>query len=864
MKVENRKSIRRLALRSLKANKRRNLIATTAIILTAVLFTTLFTILMSINASYETSVMRELGGSEHGTFKSVTDADIEVLSADKRIKDWGIRTVIGMNTTSLFKKRSAEISYMDDNITKWSFIKLKEGHLPKAENEVIMDTEALAILGVEPVIGAEVTIPFSLNCSIDDGADYTDTFVLAGYWEYDRMCPAHFINVSKEYADKLEKVINERGLGPVRTDMSVMLRSSLNIDYTMATIAVEAGYDIENANAENFLDYGANPAYRSINMSEGVSAETIAAILAFSVLIAFTGYLIIYNVFQISVAGDIKFYGLLKTIGVTSRQLKRIIRIQALVLCVTGIPAGLLIGYGLGAGLTGLVLEHSNISGASLTISTSPVIFLAAAVFELVTVLFSTSKPGRMAAAVSPVEALRYTEGAGLKRKSRATKGAKVRSMAFANMGRNKKKTVLVFVSLALAIVLLNSVFLFVGGFDSEKWLDATVTCDFVVGKFDYFKFNGAFFKERGLAEEDIAYIKDHTRAKNAGIGYDIGCYVNMVVDEKTFNDFMDRNVGNEMINRGENGEYFEFAVSEAMDEALIDKLTVYEGDAKLLNSASGRYVAFIAHADEFGNVMTDEDAPKVGDKVKISFARDIKEGLGDYVFADMEEYEYTVAAYVEVPTPIGPRRASRGVNMIFGAESLSKDLGDLMVPMIYAFDAADPEAEAEAEAFLAGYSEDPGSEYMYESKAVKRHEFDDFRNMFLVLGGVLCGIVGVVGVLNYFNAVLAGILARKNEIAVLQAIGMTGRQVKEMLMTEGIIYSVGSGLIALVLSLAFIPVFNSAATNVFWFYSKHFTIAPVLTVLPVMASLGILIPLMSYGRFAKASIVERIREIGT
>ena len=81
--------------------------------------------------------------------------------------------------------------------------------------------------------------------------------------------------------------------------------------------------------------------------------------------------------------------------------------------------------------------------------------------------------------------------------------------------------------------------------------------------------------------------------------------------------------------------------------------------------------------------------------------------------------------------------------------------------------------------------------------------------------------------------------------------------------MTEGIIYSVGSGVIALALSLILIPVLNAAAYNMFWFYSKHFTILPVLVIMPLMALLGICIPLLSYNRFAKASIVERIREIG-
>ena len=47
---------------------------------------------------------------------------------------------------------------------------------------------------------------------------------------------------------------------------------------------------------------------------------------------------------------------------------------------------------------------------------------------------------------------------------------------------------------------------------------------------------------------------------------------------------------------------------------------------------------------------------------------------------------------------------------------------------------------------------------------------------MFLLLGGALCAIVSIVGILNFFNAILTGILARRREFAMLQAVGMTGK----------------------------------------------------------------------------------------
>ena len=84
----------------------------------------------------------------------------------------------------------------------------------------------------------------------------------------------------------------------------------------------------------NSVRIGVNWGYTSSQLESQLDPELMIAIAAFLLLVIFTGYLIIYNIFQISVAGDIRFYGLLKTIGTTPRQLKRIIRQQALLLCL--------------------------------------------------------------------------------------------------------------------------------------------------------------------------------------------------------------------------------------------------------------------------------------------------------------------------------------------------------------------------------------------------------------------------------------------------------------------------------------------------------------------------------------------------
>ena len=149
----------------------------------------------------------------------------------------------------------------------------------------------------------------------------------------------------------------------------------------------------------------------------------------------------------------------------------------------------------------------------------------------------------------------------------------------------------------------------------------------------------------------------------------------------------------------------------------------------------------------------------------------------------------------------------------------------------------------------------------MYESKTTLRAEFEGFQNMFLLLGGLLCAIIGLVGVLNFFNAIMTGILSRQREFAVLQAVGMTNKQLKAMFIYEGLFYSISSALSALVLSFVLNPLVGDLLENMFWFFSANFTIIPVLFAIPAFALLGWFIPSIMYGHSVKHSVIEKLRE---
>ena len=286
--------------------------------------------------------------------------------------------------------------------------------------------------------------------------------------------------------------------------------------------------------------------------------------------------------------------------------------------------------------------------------------------------------------------------------------------------------------------------------------------------------------------------------------------------------------------------------------------------------------IAIAVSLDDYGNLPNLEYYPKVGDTITATYADDVKyidSHTGELRTEDTpEEYlqkklygardvEYTVCALVELPNSMSYRYSGVGYDAVLSVDTAQRDSGGAAIPMLYLFDTADEADEAEAEQYLSKLTAGEFSPLMYESKATARSEFAQFRQMFLLIGGILCAIIGLVGLLNFFNAMMTSILSRRREFAVLQAVGMTNRQLKTMLIYEGLFYAMSSVAVAFILSLAVGPLAGKMLGSMFWFFEYRFTILPVLLTIPVFLLLGWLIPCMMYDNAAKCSVVEQLRD---
>lgn len=880
MNVKNRKCVYRLSIRSLWASRKRNMIAIIAIALTTLMFTSLFTVLMSLNASYQTYQFRQLGGYCHGSFKDVTDEQAERITTHPKVKQAGVRTVIGTISEGVFAKIPAEVSYMDENCTKWSYAEPTTGRMPVGENEITMDTGALALLGITPEIGTEVNLTYTLFNKEQFGDTLTDTFKLVGYWEYDDLMPVHYINISEEYADQIEVLAIASGMDDFRTDLSVMMAREFDIRGQMEQVDLDLGYTWEDRNAENNVRIGVNWAYTTEQMSSMFDMETLIAVAAFLVLVVLTGYLIIYNIFQISVAGDIRFYGLLKTIGVTPRQLRRIIRLQAVALCMIGIPIGILLGYGIGAFINPIVMESSTYGSSSSTMSMSPFIFIFAAAFSLATVLLSCWRPGRIASRVSPVEATHYTEHMESKKKTRRIRGAKIPQMAFANLGRNKSKTALVVISLSLSVVLLNILCTFVNGFDMEKYLSKSSCADFVVSSPEYFRYEHV---DEYITQHQIKEIEDNTNQTVSGCGYmnkgGAFTWITETAYRSQRESYMSEDSLNNMISSMEHrGEYVKDGIQlEGLDESLMSKLVIYDGSLDDFSKKDGTSIAIVANVDDYGRIENPEIYPKVGEHITVTYVSDyyfIDSRTGELcdentpqeyldIAFDEKDVDYTVCALVGIPYSMSCRYYTiGGWSAVLPVDVLKTDSGQEVIPFVYLFDTPDEVAETDAENYLAELTADKLSPLTYESKATQRVSFEQFRNMFLMVGGLLCAVIAMIGILNYMNAIITGIFSRGREFAVLQAVGMTTGQLKKMLILEGIFYALGSVCSAGIVLLVLGRLIGNLMENMFWFFSYHVTVLPIVVTIPIFALMGCLVPMVIYNAMRKSTIVEQLRNV--
>lgn len=846
-KVNNKKIIKKLSIKSFQASRMRNTIAVMAIALTALLFTALFTVGSGIVENFQRQTMRQAGGDGMGVLKYITDEEYEHIKNHRLIKEISYNRILSSSVDNEeLLKRHGEFYYMDDTAMKLGFCEPTAGRKPQMENEIIMDTKTMQLLGAEQEIGAPVTLKLTVH-----GQQVTRDFVISGWWEADPVFNVSIMVTSRAYVDAHQEELyssyeEDYDMTGV-INSYIMFKNSFGLEEKLHKVITESGYSLDE-DAPDYIANNVNWSYLSTNFD--LDAGTVAAVLAALSLIIFTGYLIIYNIFQISVLRDIRFYGLLKTIGTTGTQIKKIIRRQAFLLSAIGIPIGLVLGYFAGCAIVPLIMDQSYYAASDYKTTVNPFIFIGSTLFALVTVAISTAKPGRIAAKVSPVEAVRYTDYSGnhKKRIRRYSRGAKIPDMAAANLGRNRTRTALVILSMALSLVLFNTIYTISVGFDMDKYLSVFVDTDFLLGHADYFnyKYRGP---ENALSESMIEAVQEQPGFLEGGRLY------SNIMDVESFTveipDGADTN--------GESIDPFTGGVSCAvygLEDLPLNRLEVLEGEIDEEKLKTGKYILEGIQLFDDGSPIWEDSHYEIGDKVVLQNYK----GTSDRrIENELTAYEFEVMAKVKIKNYTNSCMRGFSWSYYLPAEVYKEMAADPGL-MSYAFN-VDGDAEENTEAFLKNYTENIEPVMNYSSKGIRAAEFEGMKNMLLTVGGALSFIIGTIGVLNFVNSMLTSIITRQKEFAMLQSIGMTGKQLRQMLVLEGLYYAAAAGMVSVLLGAVLSLVIVQALAESMWFFSYRFTILPLLLVIPVLLLIGVLLPVIFLRAVEKQSIVERLRE---
>ena len=826
----NRPVLKLLAKRSLKAQK--NTIAVLAIMLATLLFTSLFTIAISLQTAMQESNMRTTGTSAHAGIKRLSWEEYEKLSSDTGIKDIGYSIIIGNAVGDDFNKTPTELRYGDETYLELTFNTPDTGHLPEQKNEIATSRIVLDAMGLPDKVGTQMELTFTT-----DTDTFTDTFTLCGIWDGDAVAYRQTMLLSKAYAEQVAPVIHGETDGttpPVGTgyiDAVMMMPTAWNIEKQALDVTSKYGLDER---------VSINDAYQMAT----VNLSSMLPLVAGIAVIFIAGYLLIYNVFYISITQDIRFYGMLKTLGTTARQIRKIVYKKAIKLSLMGIPIGLLLGWPIGRLLLPAIVNMLTDDIRVIT-TVNPLIFLVAIVFSAITVFISCQKPAILAAKISPMEALHYIEQTGGKKKQRRSKHISTMMMAKNNLTRNKKKVMIVTLSFVLSIVLLNSVYTYVTSFDFDKFVADFSLTDFTVSDTTVIN-NYAPYNTANVSQDFISQTESLHGLEDIG-----NIYLWTSKQPLSENDLArlqelsasSSDIANELENyrvRQEHGVNVY-----GLDDFPTEYVQVLDGElnTEQWKAGTGVYVTPLRMMGDGSLCLY-----KPGDQISVTQL-------------DGTNKVYDVLAVVRIPSALQtPLQVDMGLDYIFPTNELLGNMVPADQPAMKTIFNVDHEHQLATENWLKNYTKNTDTSLDYLSKVTLRQNFDRMINMFRLVGGTLCAILALIGILNFINSITTSILSRYREIAMLQSVGMTGWQVKQILIYEGIGYSIlgllGSLILSVIASLTVVRMMGVELTYFTW----HFTLLPVfLCIIPLLLITAI-VPLVCYNKMAQKTVVERLR----
>lgn len=842
LKNNNQKAVKLIAKRSMQSNRVRNIFAVIAVILTTLMLTSVFTIMISLGKNLNTAQLRMQGTCSSIFLNNPTDEQISKANGIKSVKAVGTYIDAGKAIIDTNKDNFINIKWLDetefkDNLTP--AISDIKGKYPTEENEIMLSLSALDVLNIKtPQVGMKI----DLSVTSEKADSMNGNFILSGWYTDFVSSSDTAALVSKKYADTYGLTVEKDGI------MSISCKSNKQDDVYNQLCKFElssnqdvmTNYDVQSENGSNML-------------------VIAAVIVLISLIIVLSGYLLIYNVMYISVTKDIRFYGMLKTIGTSPSQIRQIVKGQAFRFLIIGMPIGILLGTLISFSAAPLASKMFSAnayreSAMSSDITFNPFIYIGTIIFAILTVALSCRKPAKIASSISPVEALKYNgvKGGGNIKAKKSINGGKPYKMAFRNVFREKKRAILVFASLFMGTMAFLSVNTFIGSMKFENYVDVYLPNDYSIytynpdsgGNEDYNSSMNSF-ADKMKKIDDLEYVEVCRQAN-----------VNLQLDKDLYKPFLDnfaKITSNDNLNailaQCESGEY-DFSTNVISVSSRMIEMYNKKAHTKIdVDAFENGEIALVGELEFDGDgdsmlgksiSLTDSESGK---------SVDIKVGS---ISTDQNHYGINVGyGYYSDIAPSYILVSDKVIDMLTDAPTIAVIIADCK-------DNANVTA---IDNEVLKLIENNRYVEAYDIKNQEMSGFKDSMTALSILTSSISIILILIGILNFVNVMLTGVYTRRRELAVLESVGMTKKQIFKMLMFEGFYYALitiasiltlGNGIMYLVAALA-----QQIADYAVFYYPFGIMAAICAFILLVCT----VVPSIVYKTVSKESVTERLHD---
>lgn len=840
----NQRALRNVEKGVMKANGTRNIFMILAIILTTFMITTVFSLGINYGENMKLTSVRTAGTSADIFLNKPTSRQVEDIRGLSYVDTAGIQYRVGAVTERNSEGRQLQIALMNYDQTEWD-AHFKEaisdihGEYPKEENEIMLSGDALKQLSIEsPVIGMTINLNYG-----DKYGDKTEDFVLCGYFRSYTGSGMGFL--SDKYIENRGYTLQEDGI------------LALSVD-KMPDALYQIQKDIQVNEGQSFSGSAA---------LKNTSASTYMMAVLLVLFIIGSGYLLIYNVMYISISKDIRFYGLLKTIGTSPSQIRQLVRRQAGTFACIGIPIGIILAYLVSFAIVPAFLDRGFERGQSsmdAVVFFHPAIFVLSIIFSAVTVWIGCNSSAKMASKISPVEALHYHNFSGTKQSRQSTNGGKLSVMAFHNVFRDRKRALLVFASLFMGTVTILGVNGIIDSLRGENYIKAYMDYDF---QFKDIQFQQAEVFEKEVPQFDAQFIQQISELDGiSDVVVDAAVWAGISFDPEVFDAGL--RIQYEDSKYKSHGLPYEQMISDLKDISQQGDFGCYVAtiDERYIKRYNETHVDQIDMAafDRGETLIVGMDSDYVAPNKTfigktLTLTADTPDGTavpfvagGSFKFQDYEENTVT-----------GRRKYTGAIpEVIFvspaGMERLTKS------PLIVniGINVSDGDQLVRVDEKLKSISRTlTGDKYMYISSMNKLNEWNAMYYSLAIIGNAAALLLIIIGLMNFVNVMLTGVVTRRNEFAVMESIGTSKKQIKKILMAEGGIYALIATLLMMTLGNAFLMLVASAVPNLADYARFEYPFVLVAILILAIFVICLSVPPMIYKLTSKETIIERLHD---